>query len=276
MMKAWVGVDAVGLRYFESGMNAMNYLMRSLIAAPLIAALLTFGGSPIAARTTSTHKASADTKLSKVGFLDFKTLLYSPSTGDNLDGVFNQIKFIGPEMFRNAVLRPDVLRKFKRSQSPVLPTNPLWEWGKGDLDLLNLDVLGKPMSISSGLTDAILTDITDGMRNHGLPWMLNPAIGPGTAAYFNAATQNVIDQIEKLENGLPLGAKSSQNFPATQSVMNIPHPQPVFFFGLGLVMIGLLRRWSRRNSKKPRRPVDPVTCFDTIGRSPIRFVPKTA
>ncbi len=275
MIPFWVGVDAAGLPYCESGMNAMKNLMRSLIAVPIIAASLIYGDVSVAAVSSVNHKASADTKLSKVGFLDFKTLLYSPSPGDNLDGVFNQIKFIGPEMFINAALPPGVLRKFKRRQRPLLPANPLWGWDESDLDLLDLDVNGKSLPISSGLADAILTDISDNIRNHGVSWMPIPAIGPGTTAYFKSATQNVINQIKLLENLAPTRPAISQSADATKPVMNIAHLQLVFLFGLGLVMIGLLRRRSRKKTPQTNRNADPAACFDAIQSSPIRYAPKT-
>ena len=254
-------------------MNAMNNLMRSLIAASVIAAHMMLGSISIAGITQTPHKAVAETRLSKVGFLDFKTLLYSPMTGDDLAGVSNQIKFIGPDMFRNAALRPSVLQKLRSLQNPVMPVSPLWGWEQDNLDILKSDMTGKPMGISPDLVDAILTDITDNIRHHGISWMLNPTMGPGTTAYFNSATKKVIDQIEILENASFMAPAISSNAYAPQPVTQIPqpNPQPVLIFGLGLLTIGLLRRWSRRKSPLPLKKADPSACFDAIRNSPIRY-----
>ncbi|MDA0653473.1 MAG: hypothetical protein O3C49_09390, partial [Proteobacteria bacterium] len=64
----------------------MKNFMRPFVAVPLIAVLSIIGDVSVAAVTSASDKASAETVLSTVGFLDFKTLLYSPSTGDNLAG----------------------------------------------------------------------------------------------------------------------------------------------------------------------------------------------
>ena len=275
MIELWAGVNAVVLQYFEFGMNAMNNLMRSLIALPIIASLSVSGGVSIAAIPYTSHKASAETVLSLVGFLDFKTLIYSPGTGDNLDDVFYQIKFIGPEMFKNAALSHGILQKFKRSRSIVLPTNPIWGWDGSDLDVLKLDLNDKPLPASSGLVDAILTDITDNIRNYGVSWILNPGVGPGTAAYLNSATLKVIDQVEMLESAALTEPVISQTTYATQTVRNFPHPHPLFFFGLGLVVIGLLVRRLRKKSAQPVRKADPAACSHAIKSSPIRYAAKT-
>lgn len=252
----------------------MKKFMRPFIAAPLIAVLSIIGDVSVAAVTSTSDKASAVTALSTVGFLDFKTLLYSPSTGDNLAGVFNQIKFIGPEMFKNATLPPRVLRRFKRNQNPQLPTNPVWGWDERDLDVLDLNVNGKPLPASSGLVDAILTDMRDNIRNYGVSSMPGSGAGAGTAAHFNSATQKVIDQIINLENVVLTERALSLGSLAPRSAKKELHPEPVIFFGLGLVVIGLLRRRSDRNVPKIYRKASPLAYFHAIRNSPIRYTPK--
>jgi len=263
-------------QYFLFGMNAMNKLMRSLIAIPIIVCLSGSGGVSIAALPSASLAASAETTLSLAGFLDFKTLLYSSGTGENLDGVFDQIKFIQPAMFRNAALQPALLRQFKSSQSPLLPASPVWRWDENDLDVLNVEVYGSPSSASSELVDAILTDITDNIRNHGISWSANPAIGPGTTTYFNSATQKVIGLIEKLENAVPGELTISRSAEAIKPAAKISYLLPAFFIGLVLVMIGLVLRRSGRKSPLPTRKADPAACIDAIQNSPIRYSPKTS
>ena len=213
----------------------MKYLMRFLIALPIISCLSIYSGVSIAAIPSTSHKSLAETTLTLAGFLDFKSLLFSSGTGDDLDGVFNQIKIIGPEMFRNAALRHGILKNFKSKRSPVFSTNPIWQWNDSDLDVLNVEVYGKPSAASAELIDAILGDVTDNTRNHGISWMLNPSFGPGTAGYLNSATQKVIHLIEKLENAASTVPAISQSAAATQSVMKSPYSPLVFFFGLVLV-----------------------------------------
>jgi len=108
----------------------------------------------------------------------------SSGTGENLDGVYDQIRFIGPEIFQNTALRHGTLRNYKSRPSPVWSTNPVWGEGASDLDVLHLDVYGEPSAASAELVDAILGDISDNTRNHGISWMLHPAIGAGTVTYF--------------------------------------------------------------------------------------------
>ena len=137
----------------------MNYLMRSLIAVPIFASLTVSGGASIAAIPSTPRIASADTTLSSAGFLDFKSLLFSSGPGDNLDGVSDQIRIIGPDMFQNALLRHDGLQIFKSRRRPVWSTSPVWGGNESDLDVLQLDVYGKPSAASAELVDAILGDI---------------------------------------------------------------------------------------------------------------------
>ena len=256
----------------------MNLLKRSVIAAPILAlAFLTIPSkSPIAAIHLDGSKASFVTKLSNAGFLDFKTLLYSPVSSENLDGVFNQIKFIGPEMFRRTSLPPGALRKFKKGPSPLFPVNQLWGWDKKDLDVLNYDVKGRPVPASSGLADAILSDIKDNIRNHGISSPQKSAIGTGTAAYFNAATQNVMDQIINLENIALTNQVLSENSPFSQKADKTLRPELIILLGLGLLVIGIIRWRSNRKNPLPVRMADPAACFEAIRNSPIQHTPKTA
>ena len=253
----------------------MNYLMRFLIALPIISYLSISSGISIAAIPSTSHKSSAETTLTLAGFLDFKSLLFSSGTGDDLDGVFNQIKIIGPETFRNAALRHGILKNFKSKRSPVFSTNPIWQWNDSDLDVLNVEVYGKPSAASMELIDAILGDVTDNTRNHGVSWMLNPAVGPATAAYFNSATQRVMGLIEELENTTATVPAMSQTTHATQPVAKIPHLALLFFSGLVLVTIGLLWPRLRKTLPRPVKRADPVACFDAIRNSPIRYEAKT-
>ena len=247
-----------------------------MIAAPILAlAILTIvGKSSIAAIHSDARKASSVTELSSAGFLDFKTLLYSLVSSENLDGVFNQIKFIEPEMIRSGSFSPRSLRKFKNSQSPLLPINQLWGWDQKDLDVLNYNVNGKSVPASSGLADAILSDIKDNIRNHGISSPPNSAAGTGTAAYFNSATQNLMDQIINLENIALTNQVLSQNSSAVQTVDKTLRPQLMILLGLGLLIIGLLRRWSNRRRPEPVRKAIPAACFEVIRNSPIQYTPK--
>lgn len=285
MMETWVGVDAALLQRVESGMYAMWKFRRSLIAAAaalVYASVSATSGLSIAAVTSGGHKASVSTDLSKTGFLDFKTILFSPNGGDNLAGIFNEIKFIGPDMFKGASLSPRVLRKFKSSQRPVSPGSPVFGWDASEINVSPMEEYGNPQSISSELVDALLQDITDQIRNHGVSTVLTPALGPNTTAYFNSAAQQVIDKIEKLENGVPPEPAELRDTGESDATLGLPHPQPVFFFGLGLVAIGLLRRRARKNSSTNAGPVairlaprkaSPTALFDAIGKSPIQYPP---
>ena len=249
-----------------------------MIAVPLIAlAFLTIPSkSPIAAIHLNASNASFVTELSNAGFLDFKTLLYSPVSSENLDGVFNQIKFIGPEMFRNTSFQPGALRKFKSSRSPLLPINQFWGWNQKDLDVLKYDVNGKPVPANSGLADVILSDIKDNIRNHGISSPPKLATGTGTAAYFNTATQNVMDKIINLENIALTNQVLSQSSSVTQTADKSLRPQLIVLLGIGLLVIGLLRRRSNRKKPQPTKMADPAACFEAIRNSPIQHAPKTA
>ena len=252
-------------------MFAVINLMRPIIAVSLIAGLSVFDLAAVAATVSTLEKASLESRLANVGFLDFKTLLYSPDTGDNLAGVSNQIKFIGPEMFKNAVLSPRVLRKFKSSGSPLLPDNPVWGWDEKDLDILYMGNGDKPSAASAGLIEAILSDIRDSILNHGISSSPDQAAGAGTAAYLNSETQKVIDQIMDLEGSAETkrtGFWPLSDAPGSAKILN---PVPIVAFGLGLLLIGLIRRWSNRVQPRPMRLADPATCFETIRNSPIRY-----
>lgn len=242
-----------------------------MIAASVVTALSVFGFAAVAANVSAVQKASIETRLANVGFLDFKTLLYSPNTGENLAGVSNQIKFIGPEMFKNAVLSPRVLRKFKSGGSPLLPDNPVWGWDEKDLDILYMGSGNKPSAASAGLIEAILTDIRDSILNHGITSTPEQGAGAGTAAYLNSETQRVIDQILDLEDAT--GAEQSGFWhrtgdPGSTKMLN---PVPIVAFGLGLLLIGLIRRWSNRNQPRRISMADPAACIEAIRNSPIRY-----
>lgn len=255
-----------------SGMNAVNNKLRSLVAISLLASQFVFAEAAVSAVTTVAHKASVTANLSKIGFLDFKTLLFSPGSGENLDGVFDQIKFIGPEMFSKRSLRHDSLHGFKRSKNINIPTSSSWGWDDLDKDLQDLGVVGKPLPASSGLVDAILTDIKDSISNHGVS---APTIGSETSAYFNAATQDIIEQIGNLENSVTASPSVTRISPQTPPPSRFPHYATAFLLGLSLLIIGLWRRRVRKPSARPVRRIDPSACFETIRNSPIQVSEKT-
>jgi len=256
-----------------------NLLLRPLISISLLAGMLTMGGESIAASVSAPRGEEGDPELAKIGFLDFKTLLFSPSTGDNLDGVFNQIQFIGPDMFKNATLGPGVLRKFKRSKTILIPSGPIPGSGDRDLEVLKLDVRtlngsGKLSPVSSDLVDAILTDIKDNISNHGVSWSPNPAVGRETTAYFNAATQKVLDLIAKLEKASPAVPRHLQGKSTIRSAGTMSPLLPIFLFGSALLTLGLLWRRARRKSR-PSPKTAPAAFFDLIRQSPIRIDEKS-
>lgn len=255
-----------------SGMNALNNKMRSLIAFSLLASQFIFVDAALATVTTVVHKATMDSRLSKIGFLDFKTLLFSPASGENLDGVFDQIKFIGPEMFSKGSLKHDSLSPFKRSTSIHIPTNSAWGWEDLDKDLRDLGVVGKPVPASNGLVDAILSDIKDSIRNHGVS---APTIGSGTSSYLNAATQDVIQKISKLENSIPANLSASQMSPEAVPPSRFLHYATASLLGLCLIIIGFWRRRIRKPLQPPIRTIDPAACFEAIQNSPIQYSEKT-
>jgi hypothetical protein len=275
MMESWDGVNTVLMRYIGFGMNAMKRLLRFLIALPIVSFLSATGGVSFAAVQVASQKSSTDKTLSSVGFLDFKSLLFSSGAGDDLDGVSNQIRIIGPEMFERAAIRHGMLRKFKEKPSTVFSTNPIWQWNDSDLEGLDVEVYGKPSAASTELIDAIIGDLTDNAGSHGVSWMMNPAVGPSTTAYFHSATQKVMSLIEELENAATAAPAISQTAHGPQPTVKISHLLLVFFFGLVLVTIGLLQRRFRKSPPWTPKTADPLACFDTIRNSPIRYSPKT-
>ena len=259
-----------------SEMNAMRKFMRPLVAVPVLVAL-SFVGELSAATTVSIDRgATIDAHIARFGFLDFKTLLFSPETGENLDGVSNQIRFIGPDTFKSSTFRPSALDRFKKAGKPLVPTRPSWGWDNLDKDLEDLGVVGEPLPASSGLIDSIFSDIKTNIQNHGVTRMSEPGIGAGTASYFSKATQDVIDQIIKLENpdqALLAGAASKPAL-STRSYLF------VFALGLSLLIVGL---WWRRTRKKaerragpPVRTADLQACIEAINNSPIQVAEDPA
>lgn len=252
----------------------MNKFTRFLIAVPFFASLCMPGDISHAAVSPVTQKSSAETTLPATGFLDFKSLLFSAGTGENLDGIFNQIRIIGPDMFQNNTLRHDILYNYKENPGPVWSASPVWQGDDGDLNVLNVDVFGRPSSASSDLVDAIIGDVTDNTRNHGISWLMNPSVGEETTSYLHSATQRVINLIGNLDNPT-LGAMTDvRHHSALPHVIRFSHLFLIFFFGLALIFVGVLG-WRRRKASSQRVPkIGPSLCFETIRRSPIRYEPN--
>jgi hypothetical protein len=257
-------------------MNAVNKKMRLLVALPIVAALSLIGNMSIASTASDNSMVLTDANLSNIGFLDFKTLLFSPGKGDNLAGIFDQIRFIGPESFKNTALTPKSLKKFKRGPSPIYPTKPMWRWDAKNTRTQGIDENGKPLSASSGLADAILSDIKDSIQNHGIEWAPTQSIGAETNAYLNAATQDVIDKIIRLENSTPEEIATLITLDRTEPVKKSLNFLPIAVFGLGLLIIGLIRRRSLTLIPVRLKTANPQACFHAIRHSPIRYVAKAA
>jgi len=64
-------------------------------------------------------------------------------------------------------------------------------------------VYGEPSAASADIVDAILLDISDNTRIHGVFWMLNPAIGAGTVNYFKSASKKIVTSFKGRKFRLP-------------------------------------------------------------------------
>ena len=223
----------------------MKRLPRSLIAFWAAAALSVGLVLPANAAKTFTRGVALDTAISNVGFLDFKTFMTGPIAGDNLDVISDAVDFSSPvTLFLNRTLFHRAADLFGDGMGP--PVDYLPRAKKiTNISSVTIDVNGSPITLSTGLADAIVRDYTENFRHYGVSGLINPVAGYASNAFLGAATDNIIKQLDALETLTRGGIAASDNRSIATPTIPVANPKPVFFFGLGLLLIGLLRRVSR-------------------------------
>jgi hypothetical protein len=223
-------------------MKVMRKLLRSLIA---ISGFVVIGTAAHAAKTL-VHEAVIDASFADVGFLDFKTFLIGPTGGDDPALASERLRFVSPE-----TILFDRARSRQAELPPGFPDLPSSVFTKraapeAAADELTIEVNGAPVTLSLGLRDALLRDIRENFRLYGVPALFNPMPGVASARYIGNAAGDIIRRIDAMEEALRGGTPPYQPGNASLDARTIAEPSSLSVFAFGLLMMGWLRRSSRR------------------------------
>ena len=219
----------------------MNIILRSLIAASVAAvssAALVFSAS---AAINSEHAVSSDSALNGMGFLGYKSFLIGRSGRDDPGIALESMRIISPATifsakreYRQTLLPPELYM-------PLKPLKPLPAPATRDVDSLQIDVKGVPMTFSLGLKQALHKDLKAHMDLFGVSGLTNPAIGFASAAYLQSATHDVMEKIGRLEQMNREPAALHAETPSSRKIIALREPPTILMFLTGLLFIVLLR-----------------------------------